>query len=181
MAATSGTFNLAKITKVEYADADLVAGVVPSVFTSFGTIEDGKFNMDFPEPSVTADYSEQTQQVWNVRFGNVMNTATLVLPESLMTAVALFTGGTLTAGTAGTTPDVLELAPSGTVANKYIKVTGLNTMGKAFIVSIKNAMVTWSWSGAMGANQAVVGLTLKFYMLQDAATPQKFCSISSAF
>ena len=49
--AASGTFNLVKITKVEYGDADLVSGAVPTPLTTLGTIKEGKLTIDFPENS----------------------------------------------------------------------------------------------------------------------------------
>ena len=90
MAATSGTFNLVEITKVEYGDADLVAGVVPSSLKTIGDIKEGQMNLDFPEASTTPEYSEQTQQPYRVRKAPVMRTATLELVTSLMTEVKDF-------------------------------------------------------------------------------------------
>ena len=47
-AVTSGTFNLVKITKVEYGEADLSAGATPGSLFTMGTIKSGKLNLDFP-------------------------------------------------------------------------------------------------------------------------------------
>lgn len=177
MAVTSGTFNLVKITKVEYGDADLSAGVAP-VLTEIGTIKEGKLNIDFPEASITAEYSEQTQQAYRIRKSPVMNKATFELVTSTMEEVQKFIGGTLTEAT---TPSTLVIGGSESIANKYMKITGLNTAGKAFIVILHNAFITTSWSGAMGANQETVGLTVSANLLEDASADKTVVTISAAF
>lgn len=181
MAATSGTFNLVEITKVEYGDADLVAGVVPVSLKTIGDIKEGQMNLDFPEASTTAEYSEQTQQPYRIRKAPVMRTATIELVTSLMTEVKDFLPGTFTAGSTGTTPDKLAIKSSGSIANKYVKVTGKNTVGQVVTVELLNAFVTNSWSGAMGANQETRGLMVKFNLLQDASANKEEVIISAAF
>ena len=181
MAATSGTFNLVKITSVAYGDADLVAGVVPTPLTTLGTIKEGKFNIDFPEPSPTAEYSEQTQQPYRIRKGLTMKKASMEIVTSLGTEIAGLCGWALTAGTAGTTPDTLSIGSNAQATNKYVLVTGLNTQGKAFTVALLNCFVTPVWSGAMGANQETVGVIINFNLLQSAATGNYEAVITAAF
>lgn len=181
MAQTSGIFNLVELTKVEYADADLVAGTVPGAFSTIGTIKEGQLNLDFPEASTTPEYSEQTQQPYRIRIAPVMNKAMVQLVTSEVAEVAKFMGGTFAAGTTGTTPSTLKLSGTNKAANKYVKITGKNTQGKEMVVTIPNGFVTASWSGAMGANQETVGLTVSFNMLQDVTATPTVCIISSAW
>lgn len=181
MAATSGTFNLVSVTKVEYADADLVAGVVPGSLTTLGTIKEGKFNMDFPEPSPTAEYSEQTQQPYRIRKGLTMKKASMEIVTSLSPEIVSLCGWALTAGAVGVTPDTLSIGSSAQATNKYVKITGLNTQGKAMTVALLNCFVTPAWSGTMGANQETVGVTLNFNLLQSAAANNYEAVITAAF
>ena len=181
MAATSGTFNLVKITKVEYADADLVAGTVPTPLTTLGTIKEGKFNIDFPENSPTAEYSEQTQQPYRIRKGLAMKKASMEIVTSLSTEIASLCGWTLTAGTAGSAPDKLSIGSNAQATNKYVLITGVNTMGKAVTVALLNCFVTPVWSGTMGANQETVGVIINFNLLQSAATGNYEVEITEAF
>ena len=118
MAATSGMFNLVSVTKVEFADADLVAGVVPTPLTTISTIKEGKFNLDFPENSPTAEYSEQTQQPYRIRKGLAMKKAVLEIVTARCTEIASLTGWALTAGTAGSTPDTLKIGSAAQATNK---------------------------------------------------------------
>lgn len=177
MAVTSGTFNLVKITSVEYGDANLTDGTAPTLAT-MGTIKSGKMNLDFPEQSTTAEYSEQTQQPYRIRRSPTMNKASFELVTSTMTEIQKFLGGTLTETV---TPSTLEIGGSTTIANKYLKVTGLNTAGKAFIVILHNAFITTSWSGAMGADQETVGLTVMANLLEDASADKLVATITAAF
>lgn len=178
MAVTSGTFNLVKITKVEYGDADLTAGVAPTPLATMGTIKSGKLNLDFPEQGTTAEYSEQTQQPYRIRRSPVMNKASFELVTSLMSEVQKFLGGTLTETA---TPSTLEIGGSTTIANKYLVITGLNTAGKALTVTLHNAFITTSWSGAMGADQETVGLTVNANLLEDASADKLVATITAAF
>lgn len=181
MAATSGTFNLVKITKVEYGDADLVSGAVPSSLTTLGTIKEGKLTIDFPENSPTAEYSEQTQQPYRVRKGLAMKKATMEIVTSLGTEIAALCGWSLAAGSVGSTPDTLSIGSNAQATNKYVLITGTNTNGKAFTVALLNCFVTPIWSGAMGANQETVGVTINFNLLQSAASGNYEAVITAAF
>ena len=178
MAVTSGTFNLVKITSVEYGDADLTAGVAPTPLATMGTIKSGKLNLDFPEQGTTAEYSEQTQQPYRIRRSPVMNKASFELVTSLMSEVQKFLGGTLTETA---TPSTLKIGGSTTIANKYLVITGLNTAGKALTVTLHNAFITTSWSGAMGEDQETVGLTVSANLLEDASADKLVATITAAF
>jgi len=178
MAVTSGTFNLVKITKVEYGDADLTAGVAPTPLATMGTIKSGKLNLDFPEQGTTAEYSEQTQQPYRIRRSPVMNKASFELVTSLMSEVQKFLGGVLTETA---TPSTLKIGGSTTIANKYLVITGLNTAGKALTVTLHNAFITTSWSGAMGEDQETVGLTVSANLLEDASADKLVATITAAF
>jgi len=178
MAVTSGTFNLVKITKVEYGDADLTAGAAPTPLATMGTIKSGKLNLDFPEQGTTAEYSEQTQQPYRIRRSPVMNKASFELVTSLMSEVQKFLGGVLTETA---TPSTLKIGGSTTIANKYLVITGLNTAGKALTVTLHNAFITTSWSGAMGEDQETVGLTVNANLLEDASADKLVATITAAF
>ena len=178
MAITSGTFNLVKITSVEYGDADLSAGVAPTPLTTMGTIASGKLNIDFPEATTTPEYSEQTQEVWRMRQSPIMRKASFALVASTMLEASKFLGGTLTETA---TPSTLVIGGNTSVLNKYIKITGLNSAGKAKTVILHNAFITASWSGAMGADQETVPLTVTAYCLQDASANKNVVTITAAF
>lgn len=178
MAVTSGTFNLVAISKVEYGDADLVAGVAPTPLTTMGTIKSGKLSIEFPEQSTTAEYSEQTQQVYRVRRAPVMNKAVFELVGSTMKEIHQFMGGTLTETAS---PSTLKITGNNPIANKYLVITGLNTVGEAFTVTLHNAFITTSWSGAMGSDTETVGLTVTANLLEDASADKLVATITAAY
>ena len=177
MAITSGTFNLVKITKVEYGDATS-DGNAPTPLATMGTIKSGKLNIDFPEPGTTPEYSEQTQNPYRIRRSPVMNTATMEIVTSLFSEAVKFLGGTLTEAA---TPSTLVLKSVNTIPNKYVLVTGENTNGKVVTVILHNCYVTSSWTGSMGADQETVGINVKFNLLQDASADLKVATITAAF
>ena len=119
MAATSGTFNLVEITKVEYADVDTTSATLPTPLKELGADEilDGNFTLDIPEASVTTEYTEDGE-AFRAREAPVQRTASVGLANALTSAVADFLPGTFTAGTAGTTPDSISFDGKGSVANK---------------------------------------------------------------
>ena len=170
MAATSGTFNLVEITKVEYADVDTTSATLPTPLKELGAGEilDGNFTLDIPEASVTTEYTEDGE-AFRAREAPVQRTASVGLANALTSAVADFLPGTFTAGTTVTTPtpDILDFDGTGIVANKYIKVSGKNTEGKLVSVELYNARVTHAWTGAMGKNQDTKPLMVKFYALKN--------------
>jgi len=181
MAATSGQFNLVEITGLSYADADLVAGVIPTTLTSLsGLIKDGTVNTDFPEPSVTTEYDEINQSAYRVRLGQVQNKVSIQLVTSRAVEIANFWGKAFVAGTAGTTPDKLTVGKSAAV-NKYVKITGKNNEGQIITIELLNARPVSSWSGNMGANQETVGVTVNFYLLQSADGSGAEAYINPAF
>lgn len=181
MAVTSGTFNLVELTKVEYADVDLSSATLPTVLKTLlpSEIKEGTFNIDFPEPSVTVDYTEDGES-HNARRSPVTRKASLGLVKALMSTVADFMEGTFTAGTAGTTPDSLSCDGTERIANKYVKITGINTEGENVTVELFNARVATSWSGNMGKNQEAVALNVSFYILKNSGYGKIF-KISPAF
>ena len=181
MAATSGQVNIVKIDSISYADADLVAGVIPTTLTSLtGLIKDGTVNPDFPEPSVTSEYDEVNQSVYRVRRGTVQNEVSIQLVTSRASELIKFWGKALVAGTAGTTPDKIKLGRSAAV-NKYVKITGENIEGEDVTLELLNAMPVSSWSGAMGEQSETVGVTVNFYLLQSADGSGDEAYLSPAF
>ena len=181
MAATSGTFNLVEITKVEYADVDTTSATLPTPLKELGADEilDGNFTLDIPEVSVTTEYTEDGE-AFRAREAPVQRTASIGLANALMSAIANFLPGTFAAGTAGTTPDSISFDGTGSVANKYIKVTGKNTEGEVVTVELYNARVTHAWTGAMGKNQDTKPLMVKFYALKNKGYGKTY-AIKSAF
>lgn len=168
MAATSGQVNIVKITDISYADADLVAGVIPVELTSLtGLIKNGTVNPDFPEPSVTSEYDEINQATYRATKGTVQNKVSIQLVTSRASELIHFWGKALVAGTAGTTPDKIKLGRS-SATNKYVKITGKNIEGQTVTLELLNAMPVSSWSGAMGEQSETVGITVNFYLLQSA-------------
>ena len=181
MAATSGQVNIVKIKSISYADADLVAGVIPTVVTSLtGLIKDGTVNPDFPEPSVTSEYDEVNQSVYRVRRGTVQNKVSIQLVTTRASELINFWGKALVAGTAGTTPDKIKLGRSSAV-NKYIKITGENIEGEDVTLELLNAMPVSSWSGPMGEQSETVGIAVNFYLLQSADGSGDEAYLSPAF
>lgn len=181
MAVTSGVFNLVEITELSYADADLVEGNIPTQLTSLtGLIKDGTLSPDFPEPSITSEYDEINQSAYRVRVGQVQNKVAIQLVTSRASEIYKFWGKALVAGTADTTPDKFTIGKSA-AKNQYVKVTGKNTEGKVVTMELLNAKPVGSWSGAMGANQETVGVTVNFYLLQSADGSGDEAYISPAF
>ena len=181
MAATSGTLNLVEVTKVEYADIEADAATVPTTLTSFGSdeIKDGTFMLDIPEESVTMHRTED-QEVYHAYSTPSDKKATMGLVMSNLAKVAPLIGGTLTAGTAGTTPDKIKLGRSSAV-NKYIKITGENIEGEDVTLELLNAMPVSSWSGPMGEQSETVGIAVNFYLLQSADGSGDEAYLSPAF
>ena len=127
MAATSGTLNLVEVTKVEYADIEADAATVPTTLISFGSdeIKDGTFMLDIPEESVTMHRTED-QEVYHAYSTPSDKKATMGLVMSNLAKVAPLIGGTLTAGTAGTTPDDITFGGTPTAnKKKYVRLPGL--------------------------------------------------------
>jgi len=164
------SINLVKITKVEFADADLTAGVVPEVLKTVEDIKDGTLNLDFPEATVTPTYGEQTQQVIYTRKAPVMNTAKMEIALPVGANLADLTGNAFAT-------DTLTIGGTSTAKNQYLVVTGLNTEGLVTTITCPNTFTTYSWSGAMGANQELVGWMLTFSMLQDKTAGKVVCAI----
>jgi hypothetical protein len=182
MANTSGQFNLVEVTGFAFADADLVAGVIPTSPVSLaGLIKDGTVNVDFPAPSITSEYDEINQSVYRVRVGQVQNKVTVQLVTSRAAEIYKFWGKSLTAGTAGTTPDKLEISGKSAAVNKYVKITGKNIEGKVVTLELLNAKPVSSWSGNMGTNQDTIGLSVVFYLIQSADGSGDQAIISPAF
>ena len=182
MAATSGTLNLVEVTKVEYADIEADAITVPTTLVSFGSdeIKDGTFMLDIPEESVTMHRTED-QEVYHAYSTPSDKKATMGLVMSNLAKVAPLIGGTLTAGTAGTTPDDITLGGTPTAnKKKYVKVTGLNSEGEAVTVELYRAFVTFDWTGNMGKVQEPVALNVHFNVMKHKGLNKAF-SIKSAF
>lgn len=182
MAATSGTLNLVEVTKVEYADIEADATTVPTTLTSFGSdeIKDGTFMLDIPEESVTMHRTED-QEVYHAYSTPSDKKATMGLVMSNLAKVAPLIGGTLTAGTAGTTPDDITFGGTPTTnKKKYVKVTGLNSEGEAVTVELYRAFVTFDWTGNMGKVQEPVALNVHFNVMKHKGLNKAF-SIKSAF
>lgn len=182
MAATSGTLNLVEVTKVEYADIEADATAVPTTLVSFGSdeIKDGTFMLDIPEESVTMHRTED-QEVYHAYSTPSDKKATMGLVMSNLAKVAPLIGGTLTAGTAGTTPDDITFGGTPTTnKKKYVKVTGLNSEGEAVTVELYRAFVTFDWTGNMGKVQEPVALNVHFNVMKHKGLNKAF-SIKSAF
>lgn len=182
MAATSGTLNLVEVTKVEYADIEAGATAVPTTLVSFGSdeIKDGTFMLDIPEESVTMHRTED-QEVYHAYSTPSDKKATMGLVMSNLAKVAPLIGGTLTAGTAGTTPDDITFGGTSTAnKKKYVKVTGLNSEGEAVTVELYRAFVTFDWTGNMGKVQEPVALNVHFNVMKHKGLNKAF-SIKSAF
>ncbi len=182
MAATSGTLNLVEVTKVEYADIEADATAVPTTLISFGSdeIKDGTFMLDIPEESVTMHRTED-QEVYHAYSTPSDKKATMGLVMSNLAKVAPLIGGTLTAGTAGTTPDDITFGGTPTTnKKKYVKVTGLNSEGEAVTVELYRAFVTFDWTGNMGKVQEPVALNVHFNVMKHKGLNKAF-SIKSAF
>lgn len=182
MAATSGTLNLVEVTKVEYADIEADATEVPTTLVSFGSdeIKDGTFMLDIPEESVTMHRTED-QEVYHAYSTPSDKKATMGLVMSNLAKVAPLIGGTLTAGTAGTTPDDITFGGTPTTnKKKYVKVTGLNSEGEAVTVELYRAFVTFDWTGNMGKVQEPVALNVHFNVMKHKGLNKAF-SIKSAF
>ena len=182
MAATSGTLNLVEVTKVEYADIEADAATVPTTLISFGSdeIKDGTFMLDIPEESVTMHRTED-QEVYHAYSTPSDKKATMGLVMSNLAKVAPLIGGTLTAGTAGTTPDDITFGGTPTAnKKKYVKVTGLNSEGEAVTVELYRAFVTFDRTGNMGKVQAPVALDVHFNVMKHKGLNKAF-SIKSAF
>ena len=180
MAATSGTFNFVKLTKIEYADVDTSLSTAPDTLTEITAAEvlDGTFMLDIPEKSVTTQFNEDGEGVHS--YGTpVQKTASMGLANATLATASNFIDGTFTAGTAGTTPD--SISYDGTkAANKYVKVTGVNTEGQVVTVILYNARVTNAFTGAMGQGQALIPLTVKFYALRNKGMGKTY-TIAPAF
>ena len=182
MAATSGTLNLVEVTKVEYADIEADATTVPTTLVSFGSdeIKDGTFMLDIPEESVTMHRTED-QEVYHAYSTPSDKKATMGLVMSNLAKVAPLIGGTLTAGTEGTTPDDITFGGTPTAnKKKYVKVTGLNSEGEAVTVELYRAFVTFDWTGNMGKVQEPVALNVHFNVMKHKGLNKAF-SIKSAF
>lgn len=182
MAATSGTLNLVEVTKVEYADIEADATTVPTTLVSFGSdeIKDGTFMLDIPEESVTMHRTED-QEVYHAYSTPSDKKATMGLVMSNLAKIAPLIGGTLTAGTAGTTPDDITFGGTSKAnKKKYVKVTGLNSEGEAVTVELYRAFVTFDWTGNMGKLQEPVALNVHFNIMRHKGLNKAF-SIKSAF
>jgi len=164
--------NLVKIKKVEYADADLVAGVAPTVFTETSAIKDGAFTLNLPEATSTPTYGEQTQQVIYVRKAPVLNTATMELATEPGASLASLSGNTFDT-------DTLTIGGTSSPTHKYLVITGENSDGLEMVVTCPNTFVTYSWTGTMGANQELVGWMFTFNMLEDKSAEKVVCSIKA--
>lgn len=182
MAATSGTLNLVEVTKVEYADIEADAIAVPDTLVSFGSdeIKDGTFMLDIPEESVTMHRTED-QEVYHAYSTPSDKKATMGLVMSNLAKVAPLIGGTLTTGTASTTPDDITFGGTPTAnKKKYVKVTGLNSEGESVTVELYRTFVTFDWSGNMGKVQEPVALNVHFNVMRHKGLNKAF-SIKSAF
>ena len=182
MAATSGTLNLVEVTKVEYADIEADATTVPTTLVSFGSdeIKDGTFMLDIPEESVTMHRTED-QEVYHAYSTPSDKKATMGLVMSNLAKIAPLIGGTLTAGTEGTTPDDITFGGTPTAnKKKYVKVTGINSEGEAVTVELYRAFVTFDWTGNMGKVQEPVPLNVHFNVMKHKGLNKAF-SIKSAF
>lgn len=176
------SISLVRISKVEYADANLLTGAVPTTLTEVGDIKDGQFALDFPEAGSTPTYSEQTQSVIYVRKAPVLNTCKLQLLTETGASLAALTGNTLTtvaaaAGIQGS--ETLKIDGTPYSKNKYLVVTGENIEHQVVSVTCPNAFVTYSWTGTMGANQDPVGWAFTFNMLQDVDAEKGVCYIKT--
>lgn len=165
--------NLVKINEVKIADADLSAGVMPTVFTTLGDIKEGNCNIDFPEKSTTAEYSEQTQQPYRFRDSTVINKISLELVTEDAETLSSITGYDYSGGK-------MTIVGNPKAKNKYVVISGENIDGDVVTVSAYNAHVTSSWSGNMGANQETVGWSVTFSMLQDASDAKALGDITVA-
>lgn len=181
MAATSGVFNLVKLTEIRYADVDVTATVAPTtelkIITSADVLE-GTLTINVPAKSTTPQFNEDGNEVYNYG-APVSKTIELGLPNSLMSTVVDFLEGTLTAGSAGVTPASIDF--DGTpAANKYIEVEGLNSEGEVFTAIAYNAKISSAFTGKMGAGQALVPLTVIFNALWNKGMG-KCLTLSSEF
>ena len=166
--ATVSTVNLVKVTAVKYGDANLLTGVVPSTLKEIGVIKSGTLNVDIPEATVKTEMDEITQAVYRASTEPVVMSGNMELPTLTSEQVAAFTGAVLVAGTAGTTPDELTFSGQQNAANKYFVISGINTVGKKIDVIFPNAMISWSWSGALGQTTDTVPFKLKLTAMADA-------------
>lgn len=194
-AATSGTVNIVEFTKVEYADVDVSLATLPTSpdLISIGAdqLKDGTFNLDIPEDSVTADYTEDGE-AYNVRTTPSAKKASIGLVMATAETIADFVTAIFTAGSAavGAVPgpaadavaDILNFGDVAAtpVANKYIKVTGKNSEGKVITVELFNAKVTHAWSGNNGRSQEPAPLTVTFSVLKNKGYNASY-QISPAF
>jgi hypothetical protein len=180
MAATSGTVNIVEFVSLEYA-ATPDTSTAPTTLKSVtpAQLKDGTFNVDIPETSLTAYYLENGKP-YNVAESNVIPTISIGLATATATVIADLTSGlTLTAGTAGTTPDKLKMTDS-TAKYLYIKATGKNSDGETIIVEAFKARPTYSWTGNMGRTQEPQPFTVKFSVLYHGAS-DSILSINPAF
>lgn len=183
MAATSGVINIVEFVSAEYADVDLSSATVPTVLTSITAdqLKQGSFSLDIPEESATYDYTEDGE-TFNVRTTPSAKKAVLGLVTATAETIAGLTSGELTVGTAGTVPDKLKFgtSTSETSPNKYLKITGKNSDGKAITIELFNAKVTYSWSGAGGKSTEPQPFTVTFNVMRNRAYGASF-QISPAF
>jgi len=183
MAATSGVINIVEFVSCEYADVDVSSATLPTTLESITAdqLKQGTFSLDIPEESVTSDYTEDGE-TYNVRTTPSAKKAVLGLAAATAATIADFTPATLTAGTAGTTPDKLKFGASAAASavNKYVKITGKNSDGKTIIVELFNAKPTYSWSGANGKSTEPQPFTVTFNVMRNRGYGFSY-AISPAF
>ena len=164
--ASTGIFNMVSVSAIQFADAT-ADGSIPSTLDTVKIVAEGKFNPDFKAGSVTNETDELTQQVFRARRAPSTYAVKVDIPEVSVDQAAALLGGTANAN---------ELSVGATIVlptNKYVVITGQNRLGKICTMKCYNCLVTTDWSGAVGANQATLALSVTLSLMLDNSSPAK--------